>query len=490
MGSYEEEAVELATILDTVGEGVFVIDPKGVIRRWNRAMERLTGYAAGEVVGKACSLLRARPSVQNARAFEVLQCNLFAQGTVDEAETCIRGKDGSEMPVLACARVMKDHGGRTLGAVIAFTDVSVVKRLEGEVRTLRQAVEERFALHNLVGKSRRMRDVFKLVELASTSQAPVLVTGEPGTGKELAAKAIHYHSDRREGPFVGVNCSALSEALLERELFGYARGAFRGAIQDYAGRLEGASGGTVFLAEVSDLTPLVQFKLLRVLEERALERVGESVPRPVDVRVIAATRRDLRERVRSGTFRRDLFSRLKAFSIHMPPLRERKEDIELLVNRFIDLGNKRTGKSIVGMGADALGIVTDYGWPGNVRELENAVAHAFVNRAGGYIGPFDLPVEIRRAESQQAAWGEALGGVRADDPAVARKRPATREELLRLLDECGWNKAAVGRRLGFTRTSVWRRMKTLGMPLSPSGGKTAASSMQPDPTDNGQGGAE
>jgi transcriptional regulator with GAF, ATPase, and Fis domain len=324
-----------------------------------------------------------------------------------------------------------------------------------------------------------MREVFGLIEMAAASPVTVLVQGETGTGKELVAKAIHYQSARRDGPLVSVNCSALTESLLESELFGHVRGAFTGAVGDRPGRFELASGGSLFLDEVGEIPPLVQVKLLRVLQERTIERVGESRPRNVDVRLIAATHRDLRTLVREGAFREDLFYRLKVFPIQLPPLRERKEDIPLLVARFIERFRETTGKRVSGLSPDATRIVMDYCWPGNVRELENAIEHAFVTCPGGAIGPFDLPIEIRRVELKRQLCGDASGAptpgpsaqenAPAREPAsvVRRKRPVTRQELLEALEASGWNKAEAGRRLGITRTSVWRRMKALDIPLEP-----------------------
>ncbi|MBN2312002.1 MAG: sigma 54-interacting transcriptional regulator [Candidatus Hydrogenedentes bacterium] len=466
------EAIELAAILDTMADGVFVIGNDHVIRRWNRAMEHLTGYRAGEAVGEDCGLLESGPGAGPGDGTRVLECDLFAAGAVDGVERVIRRADGAELPVIMSGRVMKDAAGEAMGAVVTMTDVSSVRRLEREVTELRQAVEERFEFHNIVGRSAQMREVFGLIEMAAASQVTVLLTGETGTGKELVAKAIHYHSERHAGPLVSVNCSALSESLLESELFGHVHGAFTGAVKDSVGRFERAHGGTIFLDEIGDLPPVVQVKLLRVLQEREVERVGDSTPRPVDVRVIAATHRDLRDLVRQGRFREDLFYRLKVFPIALPPLRSRKEDIEPLMRRFIARFNEETGKRLTGLTPDAMRIVMDYCWPGNVRELENAVEHAFVTCPGPEIGPFDLPIEIRRVElrTQLCDQGPMSASAGADEQAPRpprRRRPATAEELLRLLAECDWNKAEVARRLGITRTSVWRRMKALGLPLEP-----------------------
>jgi len=471
--SIEREALELATILDTMADGVFVIDTDHVIQRWNRAMERITGYSPAEAIGRSCGFLNDAWDRGDSKYLPPFTCDLFQAESVDKAETVIRNCDGDEVQVVAAARVLRDEDGEAIGAVITLTDITSLRRLETEMNQLRREVTGRFEFHNIVGKSPQMQEVFNLVELAAASSVTVLISGETGTGKEVVAKAIHYHSERKDGPLVRVNCSALSESLLESELFGHAKGAFTGAIREHVGRFERANGGTIFLDEVGDIPPLVQVKLLRVLQERELERVGESIPRKVDVRVIAATHRNLRELVRRGDFREDLFYRLKVFPIYLPPLRERKEDIDPLIKRFIARFNEESGKNIQGLTPDAIRMVMDYCWQGNVRELENAIEHAFVTCNGPFIGPFDLPIEIRRVELKQELCDEAnpLDGFAIPaahaEGSSRRKRGNTREELMAVLDACGWNKAEAARRLGITRTSIWRRMKKLDIPLEP-----------------------
>ena len=466
--THQEALLELETIVDTMADGVFVMDTQRVVRRWNRAMERLTGYSRDDAVGKPCGVFTwLQRDVDEETAKEAMYCQLFAAGSFDRTELTILCKDGSTLPVLISARVLKGPGDMPAGAVITVTDISTLRRLESEVTLLRREMEQRYEFHNIVGKSPAMRELFNLVELAAASQTTALIYGETGTGKELVAKAIHYHSDRRAGPLVSVNCAALSETLVESELFGHVRGSFTGALKDHTGRFEHAHGGTIFLDEVGEIPLALQVKLLRVIQEREIERIGESKPRKVDVRIIAATHRDLRERVQQGLFREDLFYRLQVFPIYLPPLRERKEDIQLLIESFIRKFNDRTGKVISGIDSDAMRMMLDYTWPGNVRELENAIEHAFVTCAGGAIGPFDLPIEIRRAELPKLGPPSAVAAkpdLRSTSP---KRRGATKDELTALLRECGWNKSEAARRLGITRTQVWRRMIQLGIPLDP-----------------------
>ncbi|NOR23482.1 MAG: AAA domain-containing protein, partial [Desulforhopalus sp.] len=286
-----------------------------------------------------------------------------------------------------------------------------------------------------------------------------IIQGESGTGKELVAGAIHFNSMRKDKPLVTVNCSALSESLLESELFGHAKGAYTGALRDRIGRFEETAGGTLFLDEIGELSSFIQVKLLRVLQEREIERVGESKRRKIDIRVITATHQDIYSLVREGRFREDLYYRLKVFPITIPPLRQRKEDIPLLVSHFIRSMNKKTGKQVVDSSREVMRTLMDHSWPGNVRELENAIEHAFVLCKSDRLELKDLPIEIR-----QAGVGQVTMSLKtADKP--AKKIGLTKESLLDLLADCGWNKAEAGRRAGVSRTAIWKYMKKWDIPL-------------------------
>ena len=461
-------ARRLEIILDTMADGLFTVDSEGTITSWNRSMERLTGYAGDEALGQTCALLQCDACVGGPCAGDGEQCRLFVEGQVDDVECYVRRKDGTLVPVLKNARVLHGDDGAVLGAVETLTDLTALKLAERRAAEAEERIGARRGLDRLVGKSHVMQQLYGLIEQAAGSDASLLITGETGTGKELTASAIHQHSRRKDKPFVKVNCSALSESLLESELFGHVKGAFTGAYQDKVGRFEAADGGTIFLDEIGDISPLIQLKLLRVLQEHEFERVGEATTRRVEVRVIAATHRDLRERMRDGEFREDLFYRLKVFAIHVPPLREHKEDIALLVEHFVGHFADQTGKRITGLDADAVHALMDHCWPGNVRELENAIEHGFVTCEGGLIGLFDLPVEIRKAEFRSQVCTEAAADRAASAgtpaPAGRRRRPGTtRDDLLRVLEECDWNKAEAARRLGVERSTIWRRMKRFGL---------------------------
>ncbi len=329
------------------------------------------------------------------------------------------------------------------------------------------------AFSGLIARSRPMTEVLRLIERLQHSDVTVLVTGESGVGKGLVAQAIHANSLRRGGPFVAVNCAALPDALLESELFGHVRGAFTGAVRDRVGRFEAAERGTLFLDEIGDLPLHLQTKLLRVLQERAFERVGESRPLPADVRVIAATHRDLRKAVEQGRFREDLYYRLRVFPIEIPPLRERREDVDPLARHLLARIGHRSGRALQ-LSPDALRAMLAYRWPGNVRELENALEYAGTVARWDTIRPEDLPRELAApaGDPLPAGGGSTLsiagqgracvpefdrwaGARRGEDPAAAR------EEILAALESQRWRVAETARQLGVSRTTLWRRMREL-----------------------------
>jgi transcriptional regulator with PAS, ATPase and Fis domain len=363
--------------------------------------------------------------------------------------------------IIKNASVVRDEHDQIIGVVETVTDLTELIKARRKAEEAISRLGEIYRMDNIIGKSHAMQDVFTAIKAAAASDATVLVQGESGTGKELVAGAIHYNSDRSAGPLITVNCSALSESLLESELFGHVRGAYTGAHQHRAGRFEEAEGGTVFLDEIGELSPFIQVKLLRVLQEHEIERVGESKRRKINIRIIAATHKDLYSLVHEGKFRDDLYYRLKVFPILLPPLRTRREDVPLLVSHFIEKQNKKTAKRIHGVSQAAMRILMDYSWPGNVRELENAIEHAFVVCNRDQIEPHDLPVEVRqmryphRLETPAAQAG----------PRSYRKANITKAALLELLDECGWNKAEVARRIGISRTAVWKYMNKWDIPL-------------------------
>lgn len=352
------------------------------------------------------------------------------------------------------------------GVVETLTDLTEIRKTKQTVEEISRKLGEIHRFDNIIGKSHPMQQLFSAVKAASASEATILIQGESGTGKELVAGAIHYNGERFGSPLITVNCSALSESLLESELFGHVKGAYTGAVKDRVGRFEEADGGTVFLDEIGEISPYIQVKLLRVLQEREVERVGESKKRKVNIRIITATNKNLFELINNGRFREDLYYRLKVFPINVPPLRSRKDDIPLLVSHFIEQQNQKTGKTILELSRAAMQVLMDYAWPGNIRELENAIEHAFVLCSGKQISISDLPVEIRDINFQRIIPISPY-------PVQQNTRPGknlTRETLLDLLEKCDWNKAEVARRLGLSRTAVWKYMKKWEIPLQKEAG--------------------
>ena len=446
----------IEAILDAVGDGIFTIDERLRIVQFNRAAEEITGFSRDEALGMSClEIFRQILAGQ-----ECLVCKAMErEDYVRLVERELARKDGRRRLVLVTTTPMLDAGGRRAGVVVVFRDIQ-------ELRELTEQAKGRAAFEGLIGKNHRMQQIYRLIEQVADSMASVLIEGESGTGKELVAKAIHHKSPRANKPFVAVSCATLAESLLESELFGHVKGAFTGAVTAKVGRFELADGGTLFLDEIGDISPAIQLKLLRVLQEHTVERVGESRPRTVNVRIIAATNRDLRHLIAEGKFREDLYYRLKVVPISVPPLRERTDDITLLVGHFVDRFRKQTGKPVTEVTADAISALLDYAWPGNVRELENAIEHAFVRCAGTEIALAHLPRDVRGVPRRPQPRGESRIGGPEGAPGRAAPSPAEsseRERILRTLNETGWNRTVTARRLRLSRVSLWRKIRKYGI---------------------------
>ncbi len=419
-------------------------------------MVDITGYSEQDIIGKPCSILEFCDPETKERLNSEQQC--LSDGQPDKArlkeiECTLQTKSGDTVPVRKIGRVIQNGEGESIGILEILTDLRPIRELEQKILAI-QSQNAQGGLERLVGESHAMHEVYNRICLAGNSDVTVLIEGETGTGKELVAEAIHLQGDRKNKPLIKVNCSALTESLLESELFGHVKGAFTGAIKDKVGRIELAEGGTLFLDEIGDISPLIQLKLLRVLQDHEYERVGESTPRKANVRFIAATHRDLKQRITEGMFREDFYYRIRVFSIAVPPIRNHKEDIPLLCNSFMQRLNTSTGKHITHLSHATNHCLMDYCWPGNVRELENAIEHAFVTCGGNCIEADDLPLEIRSPQ-QRAAECQQSGKVMPPAPLT----PLTQENLINTLQACNWNQSESARQLNIDRTTVWRKMK-------------------------------
>jgi len=429
----------LTGVLDSVSDGILTVDKALRVITVNRAATEITGFSREEALSSSClDVFR-----QILFGQECLVCRaLEKREYVRDVEREIVRKGGDRRLVLVTTTPLVEAGDEQPGVVVVFRDIQ-------EIRELREQLKGRSGLHQLIGKSHKMQEIYRLIEQVGDSSVSVLIQGESGTGKELVARATHYQSPRASRPFVAVNCSALVETLLESELFGHVKGAFTGATYSKAGRFEMADGGTVFLDEIGDLSPAIQLKLLRVLQEKEFERVGESKPRKVDVRIIAATNKNLLHSVKEGRFRDDLYYRVKVVAVDLPPLRERRDDIPLLVEHFVEKLNKDMGKKIVGGTKETMAALMSYPWPGNIRELENAIEHAFVLCKGRWLTLEDLPPEIAKSEGSDST-------VIPDAPV---NEHAERLRILETLKAAGGRPTETARQLGISRTTLWRKLK-------------------------------
>jgi two-component system response regulator HydG len=440
-------------IFNTMNDGLMVVSPDGTILMVNQAFEKIMGYSREELLGRSCATLSC-DTCSTARSEGKGQwCELFEQGDATRGSCLLMRKDGSYVHTLKNAAILRDESGEVLGAVETLTDISELDKRDEKIQHLSKLMDTAGDFHGLVGKSSRMQQVFELTQKAAQSEAPVIIYGESGTGKELVAHAIHALGRRREGPFIPCNCAALNEALLESELFGHVKGAFTGAYAHRQGRFEAAHRGDIFLDEVGDLPPAIQVKLLRVLESKQFERVGDHRPISVDVRIITATHRDLETLVSAGKFREDLFFRINVIPIQLPPLRERLEDLPLLVEHFLTRLRQRSGKAISGLTRDAMRILLDHPWPGNVRELQGALEYAFVVAEAGLITPSHLPPKLNSGEVSPETHPEAGSVPDSDEKA----------NLINALRQADGNQSRAATLLGVSRVTVWHRMKKYGI---------------------------
>lgn len=433
-------------ILNSVADGVFTIDGESKISFMNEAAERITGYTRQEALGRNCyDIFRADICLTRCALKETIR----TKTQIVNLPVTILNKEGKEIPISISTAVLKDEKGQIIGGVETFRDLSVIE-------ALRKELAQRYSLEDIISKNHRILDIFKILPDIARSDSTVLIQGASGTGKELFAKAIHHLSARKEAPFVTVNCGAIPETLLESELFGYLKGAFTDAKKDKAGKFALANGGTVFLDEIGDMSLPLQVKLLRVLQEKEFEPLGSTGPIKVDVRIVAATNRDLFKLMEEGMFRDDLYYRLKVVKIELPPLSERKGDVPLLVNAFIQKMNAKMGKHVMGVSTRAMKFLLEYDYPGNIRELENIIEHAFVLCKDDLIRIECLPKEIIAVPEGRKGTGLLPEG----GTPLERAETKIIENTLKRNEG---NRLKTAKELGMSRITLWRKMKKFGL---------------------------
>ncbi len=428
-------------ILNSVADGVFTVDRDWRITSFNRAAELITGVQRDEAVGhRCCDVLRADICRQACALHHTIETG---QNIVDMRIT-ILNTAGERIPVSISTALLVDEDGQFLGGVETFRDLTTVE-------LLRQRLNDDYSWHDIITKNHEMLRILSILPDVATSESSVLIEGPSGSGKELVARAIHALSSRKDGPFIAVNCGALPDTLLESELFGYRKGAFTDAKQDKPGRFARAEGGTLFLDEVGDISPALQVKLLRVLQEKEYEPLGSQQPVSSNVRIVAATNRPLHDLVQQGGFRDDLYYRLNVVRLVLPPLSQRREDIPLLVESFIDRFNAEKGKMIESIDEEAVSLIMAYDFPGNVRELQNVIEHAFVLCRGAVLMPEHLPPEVRK--NTPLTNEKPSSAIEQSEANIIRE----------MLQRHDGSRKATAEALGMHVTTLWRKMKRYGI---------------------------
>lgn len=437
-------------ILDSINEGVFTVDPQWRITAFNCAAERITGVRRQDALGRQCCDVFRASICEGACALR----STFSSGKpVVGATANIISARGRRIPIRISTALLRGQDGGVIGGVETFQDLSHVEQL-------RKELEARYTFEDIVGRSTPMRTLFDIVPQIAASSSTVLIEGDSGTGKELFARAIHNLSPRHKKRFVAVNCAALPDALLESELFGYKAGAFTDAKRDKAGRFTLADGGTIFLDEIGDISPAMQVRLLRVLQERCMEPLGATESVKVNVRVVAATNKNLSKLVQEGKFREDLFYRIRVIYLKIPPLRERREDIPILVDHLVAKFNRLQERNIAGVSQEVLDRLMDHTYPGNVRELENIIEQAFVLCRGELIELHHLPVELRPPAAKSTFSGAAMS-----------MRSAQAHLIEAALERNRGNRQLTARQLGIDPSTLYRKLKSLGLPTPARAGR-------------------
>ncbi len=433
-------------ILDSISDGVFTVDDQWKITSFNHAAEKITGIDRQEAVGKNCS------EVFKANICET-ECAL--KYTMKHGKSIINKKIfiidtfGIKKTISISTALLKDKEGKIIGGVETFRDLTAEEQLRKELKS-------NYTFADIISKNHKMHQLFRILPEIAISNSTILIEGESGTGKELFARAIHNLSKRSKRKFIAINCAALPDTLLESELFGYKAGAFTDAKKDKPGRFAQAEGGTLFLDEIGDISPALQVRLLRVLQEKVYEPLGSVNPCKADVRIIAATNKNLVDLVKKNVFRQDLFYRINVIRLNLPPLRERHEDIPLIVEHCINNFNFIMDKNIIDVSADVMNILMNYDFPGNIRELENAMEHAFVLCGSDIIQVEHLPEYMIQNISQNTIETDNTGSF----------KNLQRHFLIETLRKNNWNRLATARFLGIHKSTLFRKLKSLKIDVS------------------------
>jgi len=434
------------SILESISDGVFTVDSSWRITSFNKAAETITGIPRMEAIGKRCfEIFRSNMCGRDCALKKTIETNV----PIINKSVFIINSEGNKVPISISTALLRNRNNEVIGAAETFRDLSLVEKL-------RKRVQGRFQIDDLVARSQAMHKIFDVLPQIAASDSTVLIHGETGTGKELFARAIHNLSDRSSKPFVGINCGALPDTLLESELFGYKAGAFTGANKDKIGRFGLAQGGTLLLDEIAEVSQALQVKLLRVLQERTYEPLGGTHTEKADVRVIASCNRHLPSLISEGKFRQDLYYRINVVNVQLPPLRERKEDIPLLIEHFIDRFNEIQDKRVKGVDQETMALLMNHDFPGNIRELENIIEHAFVLCSGGYITPKCLPEETKKHKYNMDMTSFGI------EKAV---HAVESQAIIEALKRNNYNRTAAARELGIHKSTFFRKIKNLGIVL-------------------------
>jgi PAS domain S-box-containing protein len=458
-GNVMKQPIENYTqiIIDSIADGVFTVDKDWKITSYNRAAEKITGIGKDDAIGRYCwEVFKASICEQRCSLRQTIESG---QPIVNQPIFIINS-EGERIPISISTAILKDANGTLVGGVETFRDLSVIEELRKELTS-------QYSFLDIISKNKEMQRLFGMLELISESDATILLEGESGTGKELFAKAIHSLSHRKKGPMITVNCGALPDTLLESELFGYKAGAFTDAKKDKPGRVALAENGTLFLDEIGDISQLLQVRLLRVLQDKVYEPLGSTKSEKANVRIVSATNKNLENLVKKGLFRDDLYYRINVVKLVLPPLRKRKEDIPLLIDRFLNKFNKLCGKEIHGLSPEAMSVLMAYDFPGNVRELENIIEYATVVSQNSLVRIENLPENLLEGLDSKN---------KTATPKTSEKTfsfEAVEKDFIReTLRKNNWNRKAAAAQMGIHPSTLWRRIKRLNLEIPKQNGRS------------------